>query len=137
MQLPLQPEPVVIQKPSTRGEKLNKPTLVSGHQVIPDDKEDGRHGDDKKRKGSVEVQHAGCDHQQQIACPGGRHRHETSPCHQLDPQSAAGGEGSARKPSHSCALTFAFFGSPEVLEILSVSLGGQGKKSFPTGPSSV
>jgi hypothetical protein len=46
--------------------------FIFGHQVVPDNKEDGSHRDHKKRKGSMKVQHTGCNHQGQETCPGGK-----------------------------------------------------------------
>ena len=62
MHLPLQPEPVAVQKPLARREELSDLRFIFGHEVIPDHKEDGKHRDHEKRKGSVKVQHTGRNH---------------------------------------------------------------------------
>lgn len=55
MYLPFQPEPMPVEKPSAWRQELINSLLIFGHQVIPDNKEDGNHSDHKKRQGSVEV----------------------------------------------------------------------------------
>lgn len=79
MYLPFQPEPMPVEKPSARRQEIIYSLFIFGHQVIPDDKEDGHQGDHKKRKGSVEVYRTGCNHQGQETCPGGKFRCSVSP----------------------------------------------------------
>lgn len=55
MYLPLQPEPMAIQKSSARRQELINARFVFGHKEIPDHKEDGSHGDHEKWKSSVKI----------------------------------------------------------------------------------